>query len=105
MTNFDKLKNMTIDDLAEFIDANGMYDNTPWMNWWNNTYCDKCPSLKLTSEEAQDKLGIIPFLNETYECAYCEVYDKCKYFPELEEEPSMQDIIKMWLEADNNVSL
>ena len=102
MTNFHKLKNMTMEELAEFLDEHGMYDDTPWMNWWGKTYCDNCPALKLKSEEAQDKLGIIPFLNETYECAYCEVYDKCKYFPDLEETPSARDIIKMWLEAKND---
>ena len=103
MTNFDKyFKNATIESLSEFLDAHGMYDDTPWMDWWDRTYCDKCPSLKLKSEEAQDKLGIIPFLNETYECAYCEVYNKCKYFPKLEETPSMKDIIKMWLEEEND---
>ena len=101
MTNFDKLKSMSLDELAKFIDEHGMYDDTPWMNWWDKTYCDNCPSLKLKGEEVQEKLGIVPFLNETYECAYCEVYDKCKYFPELEETPSMRDIIKMWLEAEN----
>ena len=100
MTNFEKLKNMTIEELAKFIDEHGMYDDTPWMNWWDETYCDSCPGLKLTCEEAQETLGITPFMKETYECAYCEVYHKCKYFPDQEEVPSMQDIVKLWLEAE-----
>lgn len=101
MTNFDKLKSMSIEELTEFLNVNGMYDNTPWMNWWDKQYCDKCLSLHLTSDEAEDKLGITPFLNETYECPYCEVHNKCKYFPELEETPSMKEIIKLWLQCGN----
>ena len=100
MTHFDKLKSMTIDELAEFIDEHGMYDNTPWMNWWDKNYCDKCESIKLNYEETQKILQIVPFFKEsTIECAYCELHNKCKYFPNLEGTPSMKDIVKLWLEA------
>ncbi len=100
MTNFDKFKSMTIDELAEFIDEHGMYDDTPWMNWWDETYCDKCESIIVKSKDAENILGLTPFLDEEYECAYCEVHNKCKYFPDKDETPSMRDIIKMWLESN-----
>lgn len=100
MTNFEKFKNMTIDELAKFIDDNGMYDDTPWMDWWDSNYCNKCESVILNFEDAQEILGLSPlFADHETECAYCEVYNKCKYFAHLEEEPSMHDIIKLWLEA------
>ena len=103
MTNFEKIKAMSLEDIAKFIDEHGMYDDTPWMNWWDKNYCDKCESVILNFEDTKKILGLTPFYedNET-ECAYCEVHHKCKYFPNLEEEPSMFDIVKMWLEAEND---
>lgn len=98
MTNFEKLKNMSLEELAEWIDDNGMIDNTPWMNWWDKNYCDKCESIFVESEAAETILGIKPFYNEKYECAYCEVHEgKCKFFPDADCAPSIKDIIKMWL--------
>ena len=102
MTNFEKFKNMTIEELAKFIDDNGMYDDTPWMEWWSDNYCDKCESVVLNFEDTKKILDLTPFYpDREQECAYCEVYNKCKYFPELEEEPSMKDIVKLWLEAED----
>lgn len=98
MTNFDKIKNMSLDELAEWIDEKCIIDNTPWMNWWDKTYCDKCESIIIKAEEAEDILGIKPFLNEEYECVYCEVNDHCRFF-EDRETPNVKDIIKMWLEV------
>ena len=99
MTNFDKLKSMSIDEFAKWLEEHGMIDNTPWMNWWDNNYCDKCESIIIKADEAESSLGIKPFYNEEYECAYCEMHDHCKFFPN-QESPSISDIIKMWLEAN-----
>lgn len=102
MTNFDKLKNMTAEELAEFIDKHGIYDDTPWMNWFYETYCNNCESIIVGAEDAEEILGIKPFYNEEYECAHCEVYeDCCKFFPNRCP-PNNRDIIKMWLEAEND---
>ena len=101
MTNFEKFKNMTIEELAEFIDEHGMYDDTPWMNWWDKHYCDKCESVIVKFDDQENILGFCSY-KDNVECAYCEVYHKCRYFPDLEEEPSMIDIVKMWLEAEHD---
>lgn len=101
MTNFEKIKSMSIDELAEFIDEHAMYDDTPWMDWWDKTYCNKCESVVLNYEDSEKILGLTPFYEQEQECAYCEVYHKCRYFPDYEEEPSMKDIVKMWLEAEH----
>lgn len=102
MNNFEKIKQMSLEEFAEWLHEHGMVDNTPWMNWFNENYCEKCESIIVKSEDAEEVLGFKPFYDEECECAYCEVYDKCKYFPDLEETPSMKDIIKMWLEAEND---
>lgn len=103
MTNFEKIKSMSIEELTEFLNEHGMFDNTPWMDWWDKNYCSNCESIKLSGkEEIENIVGITPFLNETYECAYCEVHDHCKFFPNGC--PSNKEIIKMWLEVTDETN-
>lgn len=96
MTRFEELKNMDIDALAEWIDQNGRFDCSPWCDWFNENYCKKCPS-EITY--ITDYSGEYEWQTEC-ECAWCELNDKCRYFPELKEEPSAKDIVKMWLESE-----
>ena len=103
MNNFDKIKQMSLEDFAEWLYEHGMVDNTPWMKWFNENYCDKCESIIVKSEDAEKVLGLKPFYDEEYECAYCEVYeDCCKFFPNGS--PSNKEIIKMWLEEKDETS-
>ena len=101
MNNFEKIKNMSFEEFAEWLYEHGMVDNTPWTKWFNETYCDKCESIIIKAEEVEEVLGIKPFYNEEYNCDYCEVYeDCCKFFPEGY--PSNKDIIKMWLKVEDD---
>jgi hypothetical protein len=104
MTNLEKLKNMSIDALAAWLDKNGMFDNSPWLNWFAKKYCDNCESIKCKYVEAEEKLGLLPFARYCgeIECAYCELADesgvkRCRFFPELDDVPGNKVIIKMWL--------
>ncbi len=102
-SNFERLQSMSIDELAEWLDKNGMFDNSPWLNSFNKKYCEKCEVIECTYTDAKEKLGIEPcFLDDTIECAYCEVYNKCRFFENLEDVPDSKDMIKMWLEEEVN---
>jgi hypothetical protein len=109
MTNIEKLKAMTLDELAEWLDKNGMFDNSPWMNWFNKNYCEKCESIKIAYTDVKEKLNLEPWFGHTIECAFCELADesgvkKCRFFPEFDDVPDNKEMIKMWLseEADND---
>lgn len=108
MTNLEKIKEMPIKELAEWLDENGMFDNSPWSNWFNEHYCEKCESVKCKYEEAEKTVGFTPYLFGDYsgdlECAYCEIENKCRFFPELDDVPDNKEVIEMWLieEADTN---
>lgn len=101
MNNFEKIKSMSLEDFADWLYEHGMVDNTPWMNWFNKNYCDKCESIIVKAEDAESILSLKPFYDEEYECAYCEVYDHCKFFSDRES-PAVKEIIKMWLEDNTN---
>ncbi len=93
MTNFERFTSMTISELADFLDEYGQFDGSPWMEWFNENYCSKCESIKCKVDE---KNAFFP--GHTIDCAYCELENKCKYFPALKDIPDNKIIIEMWLE-------
>ncbi len=101
MNNFERLKSMSVEELAEWLDQNGIIDNSPWSEHFNNKYCANCESVMCKYEDAEKVLGFKPyFLDDEVECAYCEVYNKCRFFPEMDEVPDGLEAVKMWLEAE-----
>ena len=99
MTNYKNLKTMNIDKLAEWLDEYGQFDGSPWSEWFDTNYCKKCKPIKCSYKDAE-KIGLEP-LNANYEtdCSYCELYNKCKFFKQLDDIPANKDIIKMWLKS------
>lgn len=106
-SNFERLRSMSIDELADWLDKNGQFDTAPWTDWFAKKYCDNCESIEISDAEAKEKLGFSLYEwygNET-ECAYCELADesgakRCRFFPSLDDIPDNRDVIKMWLEAE-----
>ena len=107
MTNFNRLQTMTIDEFAEWLDKNGSFDDSPWLNSFNEKYCSKCESVEISYENVKEKLGLEPWFGHTTECAFCELADeagikRCRFFQELDDVPDNFEMIKLWLneEAD-----
>lgn len=106
MNNFKRIQSMTIDELAEWLDKNCMFDNSPWLNSFNEKYCEKCESIKCKYVDAEEKLGITPFsYSGEIECAYCELENKCRFFQDLDDVPDNKEMIKMWLEEEADEKL
>ena len=100
MSNFEKMKSMSIDDLAKWLDEYGQFDNSPWSNWFAKKYCNNCESIKCRYDEVKERLDITPFYNREIECAYCELEKKCQFFSEIEDIPNNVEVVKMWLESE-----
>lgn len=90
MNNFEKLKSMSAEELAEWLDKHGQFDNSPWMLWWDRNYCKNCEDIICKSSDD----------SRHFPCAYCEIYDKCRYFQDQEDVPDNKEIIKMWLKSE-----
>lgn len=88
ITNYKKIKSMKLDDFAKWLDEYCNFEDVPWMEWFDKTYCSKCEP---------EKIYIEVFDKET-DCSYCEVYNKCKYF---NKEMDTLDIIKRWLRQND----
>jgi hypothetical protein len=94
MTKFDEFKSMSIEELVDWLDEHGEYDGSPWGEWFTNNFCNNCPAIECTYAEYWGK----PEASQhKVLCAYCELEDKCKFFPELDHNPDNKEIIKMWL--------
>lgn len=90
-TNFENLKEMSLDEFAEWLDKYGQFDGSPWMEWFTQNYCDKCESIKVTLPDN--------FLHvKESVCSYCELEHKCRFFLDMDHEPTNIETIKMWLE-------
>ena len=103
MTNFEKLKAMDVNSLAAWLDKNGIIDNSPWFEDFNNKYCANCESVMCKYEDAEKVLGFKPcFSEEDIECTYCEAHKKCRFFPDMAKAPEGAEMVKLWLEAEVN---
>lgn len=87
---FDKFKSINIDGMAEWLDQYGMFDNSPWMTWFDQQYCKNCEDVMCKYENGKREF---PY-------SYCEFNGNCKFFPDLDESPDNKMIIKMWLESE-----
>lgn len=95
MSNLNKLQTMNIDELVEWLDANGHHDAI-WRKWFEKTYCEKCESETVYIDEHEGE----HIWKTECECAYCEVHDKCRFFQEMDDVPDSKETIKLWLEAE-----
>lgn len=95
MTVFDNFKNKNIDELVDWLDEYGAFDNSPWTKYFDNNYCSECESEYAYIEE----------FNSERECSYCELNNKCRFFQDLDDTPDNKQIIKMWLESEINDDL
>lgn len=100
MNNFEKLRSMSIDDLASWLDENGIIDHSPWLEHFSDKYCAKCDPVMCKYEDVGKLLDFEPFDDDCVECAYCEIYKKCRYFEEQDNVPDGAEMVKLWLEAE-----
>lgn len=88
MTVFESIKCKNIDELAEWLDEYGIQDFSPWSNWFDRNFCKNC--------EIIDK-------GDIFEYSWCELNDgKCKFFQDMDEAPWGKQIVRMWLESEDN---
>ena len=90
MNNFERLKAMSVEKLAEWLDENCQFDDSPWMKWFDEKYCQNCEPIMCHYEGS----------TREFSCAWCELNDKCKFFPDMNEAPDHKTIIKLWLELE-----
>ena len=90
MTRIEELKNMNADAIAAWMDKFVRVDDSPYMKWFDETYCKRCEPI----------MCCYPGSEFEFPCAWCELENKCKFFPDMSKAPGVKEIIKMWLELE-----
>lgn len=96
MTVFESIHSKDIDELVEWLDKNGAYNQSPWEKWFHENYCRKCSSVK--ASYVTDSYG--DYWSSGHEFSWCELYGNCRYFSYMKRTPNRKQIIKMWLESE-----
>ena len=99
MTVYDKFTTSTKESLAKWIADFGNHDDSPWMNWFDRAYCQKCEPEIVTRGESEAKLGFYLSYTDKIECSYCEVHKECRFLPN-KPTPDIEEIIRMWLDQE-----
>lgn len=63
LTNYERIKNFSVEELANWLDEYGILDGSPWMNWFNDNYCNRCEPLNLNKFLKSDALSPIKSLH------------------------------------------
>ena len=90
MKRLEKLKSMNIDELVDWLDKNIDFGVIPWIEQFDKNFCNNCESIKCHYEDSGHDVV----------CSWCELHDKCRYFPDLDKIPDMKMMIRMWLETE-----
>ena len=92
MKNVDKIKSKSIDEFAKWLDKYCSFEDSPWVSWWNDKYCNNCPS----------EIGKFEDSDREVEFAWCELHDKCRFFQDMDCVPNSVQMVKMWLESEED---
>lgn len=84
MTVFEHINSMKIDELVNWLDKNGMYYFSPWETWFDKNHCRKCKAVESCGQEY----------------CWCELHNKCRFYPDMEKTPNRKQTIRLWLESE-----
>lgn len=90
MNNYTRIVNKSVGELTEWLDKYGSLEETPWIKWFSNKYCEKCLVEEIRFSESDKRTP----------CSWCEIHHKCRFFQDKEEIPDNKEIILMWLMED-----
>lgn len=91
MKIFDEFKSKSLEELADWFDKYCVVDDAPWFNWYDRKYCDNCETVILEDNEGREM-----------EYSWCELNNKCRFFQEMNDTPSIKQTIEMWLNSEIN---
>lgn len=85
-SNLEWLRSLSVNELAQVISEFSDRDMLPWVEHFNNSYCNGCPGEFVNGQEF----------------AYCERHGNCRYFKSQDDIPSDMTMAAMWLHAPHN---
>ena len=79
-------ESLSIDEFVDWLDEHCTLENSPWIDWFDKTYCKNCePETSFDGE---------------MEFSWCESHNNCRFFQDKNDIPDIKEIIRMWLESE-----
>lgn len=72
LTNFEKLKNLSMEEMAEFLSGQMALEGTVYDQWMTDTFCNNCQD----TEDYDGSLVSICEMNEDCPYGLCNISDK-----------------------------
>ena len=91
MTNREWLQSADLDTLVNFLHSIDSFEDSPYIESWDNKYCSQCESIICTYANSDRKIP----------CSFCELEGYCKFFPDLDHIPDYADMIRLWLAEEH----
>lgn len=64
LSNFEKLKNLSMEEMAEFLSEQMVLEGSVYFQWMVDTFCNNCP-------DAEDYDGsLVSFCEKNHDCPY-----------------------------------
>lgn len=99
MTNFEKIKSLSVEEFAGWIDTTLSFSgDEPWNKWFDEEYCKKCETIKAFPNVFYNPYS--PYSPKEIDCSFCEVNDYCRFFPHYNSPLDTKDVIIMWLNKE-----
>ena len=99
MTNFEKIKSLSVEEFAGWIDTTLPFGgDEPWNKWFDEEYCKKCETIKAFPNVFYNPYS--PYSPKEIDCSFCELNGYCRFFPYGGAAIETRDIIEMWLNRE-----
>lgn len=79
-------ENFTFEEVVDLLETHLANGDCPWDDWFNDYYCNDCPSIVVKEERSGRETDV--------HYGYCELHDECRYF---DFEVSEKEMISLWL--------
>lgn len=99
MTRFEKFQKMNLTELAQELNSITEVDCAPWNEEFGKKFCENCESIEC-EYETRPEWERIYYGKRTILVSYCELHDKCKFFPDKNSIPTDAEVIEMWLKEE-----
>ena len=99
MTRFEKFQKMNLAEFAQEFNSLIESDCAPWDEEFDKKFCENCESIECEYEFGADWFAVHSG-TRTVSVSYCELHDKCRFFPDKNSIPTAAEVIEMWLKEE-----
>ena len=99
MTRSEKLQKMSLTEFAQELNSITELGCAPWEVEFDKKFCKNCEPIECEYECASEWEKVYCGKGKI-SLSYCELHDKCRFFPDKNSIPTDAEVIEMWLKEE-----